>query len=139
MYDNLLTSAHPAETAEASDKAALTPASEAAFIRCIERLEEMIDAETRILKSCARVDFEALNLRKTHALLEFTRVARNMPAQTSEPARRKLARLCERLAVNTEVLDQHLRAMQEIANLIVDCIRSDVSDGTYSRKGAAHR
>lgn len=117
----------------------LTPASEIAFVRCVERLEEMIDAETRILKSCSRVDFEALNLRKTHALVEFTRVAQNTPLQTSELARRKLSRLSERLSVNSEALEQHLRAMQEIVSLIVDCIRDDDSDGTYSRKGAPRR
>lgn len=113
--------------------------SETAFVRCIERLEEMIDAETRILKSCTRVDFEALNLRKTHALLEFTRVAKNSSLQATERSSRKLARLKERLAANTEALEQHLLAMQEIANLVVACIRNDDSDGTYSRKGAPRR
>jgi hypothetical protein len=127
-----------ADASEAERRSAAL-GSETAFIRCIERLEEMIEAETRILKSCARVDFEALNLRKTHALLEFTRVARNAPPQASELSSRKLARLRERLAVNTEALEQHLLAMQEIASLVVACIRNDDSDGTYSRKGATRR
>lgn len=118
-----------------------SPASTAdtAFIRCIQRLEEMIETETGILKSGARIDFEALNLRKTHALLEFTRVARNLPPQTSAQAQIRLRALGERLAANTQVLEQHLLAMQEITSLIVDSIRNDESDGTYSRKGAARR
>jgi len=118
-----------------------TPASSAdlAFIRCVERLEELIDAETGILKSCERLDFESFNLRKTHALLEFTRVARNLPSRASAQARRRLGELVEKLAANTEALEQHLQAMQEITGLIVESIRRDESDGTYSMRGAARR
>jgi len=128
------------------DEPAEQPLSEApsfstdiAFVRCVERLEELIDSETRILKSCSRIDFEALNLRKTHALLEFMRVTRNMPPQTSSIAQLRLADLVKRLGANKDVLEQHLHAMQEITALIVDSIRKDESDGTYSRKGASRR
>lgn len=127
------------ETADALPDELERPPSEIAFIRCIDRLEETIETETRVLKSCARIDFEALNMRKTHALLEFTRVARNMPARPSEITRQRLAGLVQKLAANTEILEQHLLAMQEITDLIVTCVRNDHSDGTYSRKGAPRR
>lgn len=113
--------------------------AEIAFIRCVERLEDLIDAETQVLRSCARIDFEALNLRKTHALLEFTRVARNLPPRASGLAQQRLNRLVEKLGSNTEALQLHLHAMQEITCLIVESIRSDESDGTYSRKAAPRR
>lgn len=135
----MLMDAPPPDAVGETETASPQAISDAAFVRCIERLEEMIDAETRILKSCARVDFEALNLRKTHALLEFTRVAKNSPPHATEAASRNLSRLRQRLAANTEALEQHLLAMQEIANLVVACIRNDDSDGTYSRKGAPRR
>lgn len=130
----------PDETNECDDEHESAPPSmDIAFARCVERLEELIETETRILTSRARIDFEALNLRKTHALLEFTRVARNTPPQSSPEARERLSRLAHQLAGNAEILEQHLQAMQEITNLIVDSIRNDDSDGTYSRKGVARR
>lgn len=112
--------------------------SHAAFDRCLDRLEELISTETHMLRSGAHVDFDALNQRKTHALLEFTRVARAL-APGAPPSRRRLAALRNALGANTEALDQHLRAMREITRLIVDTIRNDDSDGTYTMKGTARR
>lgn len=110
-----------------------------AFIRCIARLEELIDSETETLRSCAPLDFESLNLRKTHALLEFTRVAREMPEKVSSIAERRLTRLRGKLAENAELLDQRLQAMLEITDVIVASIRHEESDGTYSISGATRR
>lgn len=110
----------------------------AAFDRCLERLEELISTETHMLRSGARVDFDALNQRKTHALLEFTRVARALKPG-APPSQGRLAALRDALGANTEALDLHLSAMREITRLIVETIRSDDSDGTYTMKGATRR
>jgi hypothetical protein len=110
-----------------------------AFTRCVERLARLIDAETRVLKSGERVDFEALNFRKTHALLELTQVSKNASQESFAQAREGIDNLHKLLAANTEALERHLQAMQEITMLIVESIREDESDGTYSVKGMARR
>jgi hypothetical protein len=109
------------------------------FIRCVERLEGLIEAETRILKEGQRVDFEALNMRKTHALLEFTQVMKNASQESIAQARERVDNLQKLLFANTEALERHLQAMQEITMLIVESIREDESDGTYSIKGIGRR
>jgi hypothetical protein len=110
-----------------------------AFVRCIERLERLIEAETSLLKSGQIVDFETLNLRKTHALLEFTQASRNASRECVSSARGRVEALHKLLAANTEALERHLQAMQEITMLIVTSIREDDSDGTYSFKAMSRR
>jgi hypothetical protein len=117
----------------------LIGAAEIAFIRCIERLEELLDGETETLKCCVSVDFEALNLRKTHALLEFTRVARAMPTRISSLAEERLSRLRKKLATNAEILEQHVQAMLEITGIVVESIQSEDSDGTYSVRRSSRK
>ncbi len=113
--------------------------ADAAFIRCVERLQELIGDETSTLRAGAHIDLDTLNLRKTHALLEFARMARNRPQRGGAEVEDRLLRLRELLAANARVLEQHLQAMTEITNILVESIRKDVSDGTYSRGSASRR
>lgn len=110
-----------------------------AFINCIERLETLINAETAMLRNCERIDFEALNLRKTHALLEFMQVSRSVREESLVHARHRIRDLQDRLAENAETLERHLQAIREISALIIDGIRKEESDGTYSINGVARR
>jgi len=107
---------------------------EQAFARCIERLETLIDRETAALRTCAAINFDEFNTRKTHALLEFLRVSRAMPDQTSPSTALRLADLRVKLAENAQLLDQHLNAMVEIATIMIRNIEREESDGTYSGK-----
>ena len=122
-----------ADSINAANGATIAPcAAEDAFFRCVDRLEELIEGETLTLRSCAPVDFDSLNLRKTHALLEFTRVARAMPPSISAEAEQRLKVMRAKLTANADILERHLQAMLEITGVIVDSIRSEDSDGTYS-------
>jgi hypothetical protein len=103
-----------------------------ALTRCIERLREIIESETRVLKQGGHVDFDALNQRKTHALLEFLQVSRTAPPQSAAEITDQVRSLQKLLSENAQLLERRLQATQEITNLIVHHIRESESDGTYS-------
>lgn len=106
--------------------------SQDALTRCIDRLREIIEAETRILKQGGHVDFDALNQRKTHALLEFLQVSRTAPPQSASLVAERVQSLRRLLSENAQLLERRLQATQEITDLIVHHIRESESDGTYS-------
>lgn len=103
-----------------------------AFARCIDRLRDIIESETRILKQSGKVDFDALNHRKTHALLEFLQLSRTAPPQSMDLAADHIRALQKLLSENAQLLERRLQATQEITSLIVHHIRESESDGTYS-------
>lgn len=105
----------------------------AAFVSAIERLEQVIDVETRILREHKSADLSEFNHRKSHGLLELNRSIRALgDAAASEDVRRHLARLRAKLEKNRSVLRIHLQAVREIAAIITRVIEDDDSDGTYS-------
>jgi hypothetical protein len=103
-----------------------------ALERCINRLESIVETESRLLKEGGRLHFEAMNARKTHALLEFVLAAKGAQQDDLAPLRESARRLRASLAANAELLEKHLRATQEIAMLILAGIRQGESDGTYT-------
>lgn len=114
------------------DRPAAADAPQDALARCIDRLRDIIQAETRILKQGGHVDFDALNQRKTHALLEFLQVSRTAPPQSVTQIGERIQSLQRLLSENAQLLERRLQATQEITNLIVHHIRESESDGTYS-------
>ncbi len=106
--------------------------SEDAFGRCIGRLKEIIEAETEVLKEGKGVDFDVLNQRKTHALLEFMQVYRTTAPMGARHAADRIKDLQRLLAENAQLLERRLQATQEITDLVVRHIRESDSDGTYS-------
>jgi hypothetical protein len=110
-----------------------------AFIGCVDRLESLIEKETEALKANAVIDFEDFNQRKTHALLEFSRVSRAFGAPASRAIEVRLERLQSRLAENSVLLETRLRAMKEIADIMIRTIEKAESDGTYSTRYLADR
>lgn len=103
-----------------------------AFARCVDRLETIIRAETQILRRGGKIDFEALNLRKSHALLEFLRVSKSSTAQSAGRSAERVKTLQKLLADNAALLERRLQATDEVASLIVRHLRDSESDGTYS-------
>jgi hypothetical protein len=124
---------------EPGNEAAAACAPEEAFSRCIGRLQQIIEAETLVLKEGRKPDFDALNQRKTHALLELIQVSRGAPPQSVGHAAERIGRLQRLLAENTQLLERRLQATQEIANLIVHHMRERESDGTYSIRSPGMR
>jgi hypothetical protein len=103
-----------------------------ALERCLDRLASIVETESRLLKEGGRLDFDALNARKTHALLELTLASRSARRGELAGLDESARRLREALAANAEILERRLRATQEIAMLILVGIRNDESDGTYT-------
>ena len=110
------------------------PGSEDALTRCLERIDALIDVESSALRACALIDFDEFNQKKTHLLLEFTRLSRTLPGRSSEALRPRLERLSGKLAENAQLLDLHLGAMLEISRIMISSIQANESDGTYSSR-----
>jgi len=110
----------------------LSDASQDALTRCIDRLQDIIEAETRILKQGGPADFDALNQRKTHALLEFLKVSRTASPRAVTQAAMRIQTLKGLLSENAQLLERRLQATREITELIVRHLRESESDGTYS-------
>ncbi|WP_442754614.1 hypothetical protein ACNHKD_16720 [Methylocystis sp. JAN1] len=103
-----------------------------ALIHSIERLEAIVRAETNLLRQGGDLDFQTLNARKTHALVEFIQASKAVDASRDDDLAESVQRLRELLVANAEILDRLLQATQEIAMLTIASIRRDESDGTYS-------
>lgn len=112
----------------------------AAFLGCVERLARLIEQESVALRAKDLIDFEEFNSRKAHALLEFSRASRAIGAIRIAPAiEAELARLRARLVENADLLEHRLRAMREIAGIMICTIETAESDGTYSTRVQANR
>jgi len=99
----------------------------------IQRLEEVIEQETTALRSGASVNIEAFNVRKSQALLELTRLLRQVQGgPPNEQLVKRIGSLQSKLAVNRAVLKMHLEAVREISSTLADAIREADSDGTYT-------
>jgi hypothetical protein len=106
-----------------------------ALLGCVDRLARLIERESAALRERQSIDFEEFNTRKAHALLEFSRASRAFGASRSAPSvEAALTRLRDRLAENAELLDDRLRAMREIAGIMIYTIEMADSDGTYSMR-----
>ncbi|KQU05497.1 hypothetical protein ASG60_02210 [Methylobacterium sp. Leaf469] len=103
------------------------------LIASLKRLEAVVAAETEALLTHRPFDQEAVNLRKSQSLLELTRLTRGLdPDQIAPEVADQLARLSRALSRNQGVVGQHLRAVEEISEIVTQAIRDSESDGTYS-------
>lgn len=103
-----------------------------AFVRCLDRVETVIQDEMRILKKGGRIDFDALNQRKLHALLELLCASKGAAGQNTAYCETRLKSLQALLVENANFLARKLKATEEITEIIVQHIRDSESDGTYS-------
>jgi hypothetical protein len=105
----------------------------ATLIRTIERLEETLEQETAGLRSRAPIDLKDFNNRKTHGLLELTRVMRHLDrGSLTPPVASRLSALRISLEVNQRIVKMHLEAVREVSTILADAIQEAESDGTYS-------
>ncbi|NIX78405.1 flagellar protein FlgN [Microvirga terricola] len=108
------------------------------IIQSIERLEEIIEAETVALLSRGPMDQEDFNRRKSQSLLELSRLARTVEGTTlDESTAARLAQLRTKLERNHSAIGMHLRAVREVAEIIASAIKNAESDGTYSANAYA--
>jgi hypothetical protein len=107
-----------------------------ALMRAIERIEDLLDEETAALKNYRAIDLVSFIRRKSQGLLELTRAARALNGYDVGPAvTDRLEDLKEKLQQNQAVLQLHLEAVREVAELLTKAARDAESDGTYSMPG----
>ena len=105
-----------------------------AFVTVIERLETVIDVETRMLATGGRLEIAEATRHKRQGFLELSRLMKTM--ERTIPSQDILSRLATfrgKLEANDEKLRVHLQAVRAVNALIVDVMREAESDGTYSR------
>lgn len=103
------------------------------LLSSLARLEATIDAETTSLTVHDLWDQDDFNRRKSQSLVELARLGRTISAdRLSPPEIEGLERVRAKLRRNHELLGIHLRAMQEVSDLVSTMIQSAESDGTYS-------
>lgn len=111
------------------------PGAAQALAVCIQRLEELVDSETAALAEHREFDLEESNRRKSRALLEITRITRALPVSAIEAGVRSgIGRLREKLQHNRDLLQIHITAVREVADLLAQVTTEMESDGTYSAR-----
>ena len=99
----------------------------------IERLNQTLDAENEQIARGCRIDYEALNQRKSQGLLELTRLQPMIAgAEATKPLCDALAGLRARLDANQRMLRIQLNAARKVGDIIARAIQEGQSDGTYS-------
>jgi hypothetical protein len=102
--------------------------------KTIDRLEDILEEETRALRGRRSLDMREFNNRKSQALLELSRVARLLGSGPLDAELQdRLTSLRSKLEVNLGVIRMHLDAVKEIAAVVSGSIQDAQSDGTYSR------
>lgn len=103
------------------------------LMKSLERLEETLDLETAALLSRDLRNLDEFNRRKSQSLLEISRMVRAAEAVALEGvAAKRFERLKAKLERNQEILQRHMRAVQEISSIISNAIQASESDSTYS-------
>ena len=110
-----------------------------AFVNVMERLETVIESETRMLATGGTTEIAEATRQKRQGFLELSRLMKTM--ERTIPSQEILSRLAAfrgKLQANDATLRVHLQAVRAVNALIVDVMREAESDGTYSR-GYGHR
>ena len=109
------------------------------LLACVRRLEEVLDQEIEALNEHRNAELPDCNRRKSRALLELTRIARTVPSDAVDAGLRSgIAGLRAKLVRNRDLLQIHINAVREVADLLARVMAEQDSDGTYvSRPGRA--
>ncbi|PWL17298.1 flagellar protein FlgN [Falsochrobactrum shanghaiense] len=109
-------------------------------LRAIQRLEDVIDTETRLLLEGGNPDLVDINTRKSRGLYDFNKAIRKATGLADPAAMKGLQPLLDglkhKLEKNCEALQLHLRAVGELADLIRGALETQEADGTYSMQSA---
>jgi len=110
------------------------PSSQAeGFLNIVQRLEDIIDLETKTLQSFHPVALREFNHKKIYGLLELLRVVPTQGSNAQSPELELvLGRLRRKLEKNLAVLHMHLTAIREISAVMTNAIKEYDSDGTYT-------
>ncbi len=101
----------------------------------IQRLTEIIESETAALRNYELDRLNTFTRSKSQALLEFTRLENGAQMLgASDDVRTAMEVLRERLVENFAQLKLHMRAAQEISEMLTSVALDESSDGTYSTR-----
>ncbi len=113
--------------------AAPTFGQSAASDGIIDRIAQLLEDETELLRRNNLSQVESFCERKGQALLELSRLMRAAaPLDARSRTREQVARLQTAIADNQHVLRCHIGAASELSRILVDVLENDASDGTYS-------
>ena len=117
-----------------------SPAQTNELLAIVDRLKEIIDAETEALAEKQVTDLTVFTRKKSQILLEVTRLTRQMKLPTgSELLHHRLEGLTASLEHNRSSLETHLRAAGQLTDIISNAVQAADSDGTYSAAGVGDR
>ena len=101
----------------------------------IKRTLSAVQAETQVLRSGEHGSLKTFEHRKSQALLDLARARASLPSQLQDEETSDLLQdLKEALADNMQLLAHHMKAVQEITELLAQSMLDADSDGTYSRR-----
>ena len=113
---------------------------EAVLFQAINRLEAVLAGESLALRSGDSTGLGDISNRKNQSLLELTRISRGIePAGFSDEMRERLGTLRERLDDNSRLLQMHIEATAEVADVITKAMAAAESDGAGQRLGCRRR
>lgn len=116
------------------DRSFVSPETFDAFIAIMDRLEVILDLETRALRRHDHASLSEGARQKRQGLLELDRIMRALGGSIpSADIVARLARFREKVAGNQAALAIELEAAAAVTNIITRAIREADSDGTYSR------
>lgn len=119
-----------------ADRSGQPQDAHAKLLSSIVRLTKIIEAETEALKKYELDRLNSFTRDKSQALLEFTRLETEANSQVStDDIKAAMELLRQRLVENFAQLKLHMRAAQEISEMLTSVVLDESSDGTYSSRG----
>lgn len=111
---------------------ATRPSREMLLLGVIERLEQVVEAETAALRQLKPIDTTPFAIQKSQGLLELARLLRQGDIDNaSDRLRERIAGLRERLDENRAALELHLNASREVFDTVAKALNDAESDRTY--------
>lgn len=98
----------------------------------VSRASALVEEETRALQEYRQADYSGFVTRKDMIAFELSAIA-NMAAGIApdDELRRQFEHLSVKLEENRKLLQVHIGASKQIAQMLADVVRAGESDGTY--------
>ena len=115
------------------DPSTAWPSAAVTLKSAARRLARLLERETVALRHRRPVDLDVMCDRKNQALLELSRLGQGLERDMIDPElQTQLCNLLRAIEDNRSVLELHLRAVRDVAEILATAIREAESDGTYS-------
>lgn len=103
----------------------------------LDRLEAVLGEETNALRCNNLAELNSFTARKAHCLLELMRAVPPHVAVSGDVVlRRRLLNLREGLQANQRLLGAHLRAVEDVSEIVFGTLYRGDADGTYAPSSA---